>query len=504
MHFSRSLAGVALLGVFAAMAFAGAATGAPAQTTKVAATVLPSSSIEGEKLQMNRLGIRALRGVAAKPVEKNPYKAVLQNMEKANLLAGSANRPVPKSPKPVGLSYGGSSVNATAAATQDQPITMKHPSVISKAGVNAWQQETYGGYNLEPPDPSLCAGAGFVVQVVNTQIQISDNNLNKLTAPVPLEAFLGDFVNDIFDPLCSYNHSTGRWYLTEAVSDFASFSGVYIAVSTGSDPRGPWNVYFLDMTTFGGNQDTDGDGIIDVGCEISGFCLADQPNLGSDQYTIQISTNQFDLAGGGCVSGFCGAAYVLIDKVALAFGLPFPNVVAYEFDSTPNLDPDFLFGDCVTGFGPCWYSLQPADAVNGRYDTRGGGTGWAMSSGNFFGAGDNRVFLWRFGNTSSIGAFIPAITVSAGYAEIGHATYNVPGLAAQPQTVTGPNTANGNPLGDFLVLTGACSAGTPPAGCSNPGPIASRDDRMRDTMMTRTNAGVFQIWGGISAGIAWA
>ena len=34
-----------------------------------------------------------------------------------------------------------------------------------------------------------------------------------------------------------------------------------------------------------------------------------------------------------------------------------------------------------------------------------------MSSGNFFGAGDNRVFLWRFGNTSSIGAFIPAITV---------------------------------------------------------------------------------------------
>ena len=72
MHFSRSLAGVALLGVFAAMAFAGAATGAPAQTTKVAATVLPSSSIEGEKLQMNRLGIRALRAVSGKSVGAEP------------------------------------------------------------------------------------------------------------------------------------------------------------------------------------------------------------------------------------------------------------------------------------------------------------------------------------------------------------------------------------------------------------------------------------------------
>ena len=40
MHFSRSLAGVALLGVFAAMAFAGAATGAPAQINEgQAATV---------------------------------------------------------------------------------------------------------------------------------------------------------------------------------------------------------------------------------------------------------------------------------------------------------------------------------------------------------------------------------------------------------------------------------------------------------------------------------
>ena len=140
----------------------------------------------------------------------------------------------------------------------------------------------------------------------------------------------------------------------------------------------------------------------------AGLCLADQPNLGLDQYTISISTNQFGL-GADCASGFCGAAYVLIDKVALALGLPFPNVVAFDISTAPAISPDFDFGDCVTGLGACWYSIQPADTANGRYDTRSGGTQWALSALDFFGLSDNRVALWRFANTQSIGAFIPDI-----------------------------------------------------------------------------------------------
>ena len=254
MHFSRSLAGVALLGVFAAMAFAGAATGAPAQSEGSLATVAPLS---GKNMKAQKLGRSAvLAPVASKAVEKNPYKAITQASAKGNLLAGSVNRNVPKAQKPFAQSYKApSGLNATAVAQQSQPITGKHSTVLSSTGVNAFQQEQFGGYNLEPPDPSLCAGQGFVIQVVNSQVQISNGNLNKLTAPIPMEAFFGDFVNSLFDPLCSYNHSTGRWYMTEAVSDFATFSGVYIAVSTSSDPRGPWNIYFLDLGTFGGDPD---------------------------------------------------------------------------------------------------------------------------------------------------------------------------------------------------------------------------------------------------------
>jgi hypothetical protein len=474
------------------MAFAGAATGAPAQSEGMTAL---GPSFSGTKLPINKLGVKSLSPGAAKAVEKNPYKAVVvaQANAKGALLAGSVNRSVPKVQRPAALSYKApAGLNASAATAVDQPITLKSSAVQSSTGVNAYQQEQFGGYQLEPPDPSLCAGQGFVVQVVNQQLQISNQNLQKLSAPMPLEGFFGNFIDPMFDPLCSYNHSTGKWYITNAVSDFASFSGVFIAVSTSSDPRSPYNIYFLDLTNFGG------DGFCAVG-----FCLADQPNLGSDQFTISISTNQFELNGVLPSGGqFAGAAYVLIDKFALALGAPAPNVVAFDIGVSPGIFPDFAFGDCVNGNivgapGPCWYSIQPADAANGRYDTRNNGTEWAMSALDFFGAGDDRIATWQFVNTSSIGAFIPNITGFLRVLSIGHTTYSPPPLSAQPQAPTGPNTANGNPLGDFAVLIGICPPGTPPAGCSNPGPIDSGDDRMRDTMMTTTTTGARVMWGGL-------
>ncbi len=300
MHFSRSLAGVALLGVFAAMAFAGAATGAPAQSQLSQAQDITVPA--GVKLPMKKIGMGSMAGIGAQPVEKNAYKSLKKASAKQALISTSANRNVQKPSKASALSYKAPrAANAAATALADQPIVPKHSSVLSGTGVNAFQQELFGGYNLEPPDPSTCAGGGFVIQVVNSQVQISDGNLNKLTAPISMESFLGDFININFDPLCSYNHSTGKWYLTVGVSDFATFSGVYVAVSTSSDPRSPWNIYFLDLGQFGGDGECFEGGI--------GLCLADQPNLGSDQYTLAISTNQFDLNGPpDCAFGFCGAS----------------------------------------------------------------------------------------------------------------------------------------------------------------------------------------------------
>ncbi len=389
-------------------------------------------------------------------------------------------------------------MNATAAATVDQPVTIKNPAVLSKTGVNAWQQDIFGGYNLEPPDPSLCAGAGFVVQVVNSQVQISDGNLNHLTAPIPMEAFFGDFVNSLFDPLCSYNHSTGRFYMTEAVSDFATFSGVYIAVSTSSDPRGPWNIYFLDLGTFGG----------DGRAWRAARALPRRPaeprlrpvhDLDLDEPVRPDRCGVRQRLLWRCVrphrQGRAGARGTVPERRRI------------RHLDRPAISPDFDFGNCVTGFGACWYSIQPADTANGRYDTRSGGTQWALSALDFFGLSDNRIALWRFANTQSIGAFIPNISGSMAMLHYNGHAYTNPPLAPQPQNPTSPIQVNGNPLGDFLVLSGACPPGTAPAGCSNPGPIQTNDDRMRDTMMTTIgtcvpnhSSATRQMWGGLTSG----
>ncbi len=48
------------------------------------------------------------------------------------------------------------------------------------------------------------------------------------------------------------------------------------------------------------------------------------------------------------------------------------------------------------------------------------------------------------------------------------------------------------------MIAGLCSAGTPPDGCSNPGPIQTNDARMQDTTLTRVGAGGWIMWGGLN------
>ena len=69
------------------MAFAGAATGAPAQSEQ--STVSQVTSLTGEKLQLKKMGVTALSPVGGKALEKNPYQAVQQSNAKGNLLGAS-------------------------------------------------------------------------------------------------------------------------------------------------------------------------------------------------------------------------------------------------------------------------------------------------------------------------------------------------------------------------------------------------------------------------------
>ena len=280
------------------------------------------------------------------------------------------------------------------------------------------------------PTPRCVLEQGFVIQVVNSQVQISNGNLNKLTAPIPMEAFFGDFVNTLFDPLCSYNHSTGKWYMTEAVSDFATFSGVYIAVSTSSDPRSPWNIYYLDLGSFGGDPDNT------VAAGLLARPLSRRPaeprlrpvhDLDLDE-PVRPRRVRSALRASVALHTFSST------RSLWRSGHRSRTSSRSTSPPTPTSSRTSTFGDCVVGGGPCWYSIQPADAANGRYDTRNQGTQWAMSALEFFGSGDNRIAVWQFRNTSSIGAFIPNIPGTLGVFETGHTTYAPPPLSAQPQT----------------------------------------------------------------------
>jgi hypothetical protein len=324
----------------------------------------------------------------------------------------SFSKPVPKG-NPGDAPY----VAPAYATVPSLPIANASPP-LHKTGVTGYEQRIWGGYSLEPPDTEICAGNGYLIQTVNNIIEIYDANGNELSPPMPAEYFFSEFVYDVFDPKCYWDPDTNHWFITWAVADFisGSFSGVYIAVSQTANPLAPWNIYFLDTTDPFGNTGCAGDSGI--------ACLGDQPLLGADKWTLQISTNEFPLVG-----GFNGAGYFLIDKTALALGLPGPNVVGFDLGDVTTPD-----GACPTDSSgaPCWYSVQPAESSNANYMTALNGTAFALSALDFFGANDDRVAIWVFDNTRTISGVAPDI--GGGVTTIGGlGSYGPPPFAVQPE-----------------------------------------------------------------------
>jgi hypothetical protein len=336
------------------------------------------------------------------------------------------------------------------------PIVGHPAQVMAKQGLNANDQYWFGGYELEPPDPDIAAGNGMLVQVVNNLVGVYDQTGHQLLAPVSMEAFFGDFASFLSDPKVYFDPDTKHWFVTELMYDFYGsfdYSGVYIAVSQTGSPAGGWNIYYLDTSDPFGNS----------GCwfDTGVACLPDQPLLGADKWTLQISTNEFSLFG-----DFNGAQMFYIDKTALALGLPFPNVVAADL------------GDIGVPVGMCgtpWYSVQPAESPNGTYDLHWNGTSFALSALDGCNANDNRISLWWSRNTKSIASVFPLIAISR--KTLAGPAYGMPPVATQP---------NGDiPLGNVVY-----DAFTSPQ-------IQTNDDRMNEVEF---NGRAGTLMGGLNTG----
>ena len=359
--------------------------------------------------------------------------------------------------------------------------------------------------DVEPPDQGLCAGNGSVVETNNIgEILVFNKSLQRKSAVIPLDTLMGltslGFSSG-GDPSCAFDAGNGgHWFFTQFVStnsEFAggAFTGCFagvaqaclegIAVSKGSSPFGPYNVYFLRA---------------DYNPAEPGYpyLLNDFAKIATTRDAFLLFYDEFPLnpavapgLGGG---GFNGAQEFAFNKNAMERGLPVtlssgkPNpafTVAIEnmgLLATPD-------GSCAGTKGAiCWYQVIPAQAPDPtQFDNSNGGSGFMFASLDFTGKGDNRIALFDWtglGKLNSPNCSGCSGVRFGGQLFTGVLRYFNPGVLAGQKT--GPI-----PLGDECGA--GLSIGSPaPASCPENG-IATNGDGA-----TQAGQAQGQIWGAVS------
>ena len=228
-------------------------------------------------------------------------------------------------------------------------------------------QVTNFGLTFEPPDQGLCAGNGFVVEMVNSAFRVYNTHGKTLAGPTNVNApFHEDFAAFTSDPRCHYDPATNTWFASILfISGDNTASTEDIAYNTSGDPTTNWSVFRID-TTDGGAPSTSG-------CP----CFGDQPRLGIDASNIYISTDEFSIAG----PQFDGATIYAVSKSDLVNHRSKVHFVTY-----PNLSID----------GNPALSVQPALTF---------GTAQAeyfLSQLDPFGTGDSRIGVWALTDVDSV------------------------------------------------------------------------------------------------------
>ena len=224
---------------------------------------------------------------------------------------------------------------------------------------------------FEPPDQGLCAGNGFVVEMVNSAYTVYKPNGQVVTGPFnvngPFSEGLTQFTSD---PRCYYDASTNTWFATILFisgGDFGPFgntSHLDIAVNTSGDPTGPWTDYQIDTTDPSGN-----------GCP----CFGDQPTLGIDSQNVYVTTNEFSING----PQFNGAQIYAFSKHDLVSLSPTVNMAH--------------FGNLNIG-GSIAASVQPA-LTTGTPSAE-----YFLNSLDPNGTGDQRIGLWALTKPGAVSA----------------------------------------------------------------------------------------------------
>jgi hypothetical protein len=218
------------------------------------------------------------------------------------------------------------------------------------------------GQEFEPPDQGLCAGNGFVVDMVNSAYTVYRPKGAVVTGPFningPFNEGLTQFTSD---PRCYYDASTNTWFATIL---FISGGGVGnsshldIAVNPSGDPTTVWTNYEIDTTHAGG-----------PGCP----CFGDQPTLGIDSQNLYVTTNEFSILG----PQFNGAQIYSISKQDLVSLSASPHFAHFGNLNIGGTVAASVQPAITTGVRKAEYFLNSLDP-NGTFDTRIGV--WALTN----------------------------------------------------------------------------------------------------------------------------
>ena len=467
---------------------------APSSSTSNAPAVLNSPARSGEA--------HAMPGPTAAGIAKRSHIA----RSHARATAHAAAAPTPVIPnvrcQPIGLGCDTISTSAGGATR------VKGLKAVDSASLST----NSSALDVEPPDQGLCAGNGDVVETNNIgEILVFNTALKRLSAPIPLDTVMGltsRAWSSGGDPSCEYDSSNGgHWFFTEIVSasseaNQGAFSGCFaavpvantcyegIAVSQGSSPFGPYNVYYLNADY---NPDEPG-----------------YPNLLNDFAKIGVTRDAFLvfydefplLANGFGGGGFNGAQEFAFDKTALekgrrvtlAGGVPNPNfnVAIENMGLLPTPDGTCASTSPDTAGIDCWSAVIPAQpADSGQWDNHYGGSGFMVSAldfESFFGnpsPGDNRVAAWDWTGLSNLNS---SDCRSCSGVNFGGQVFTGQQPYYGPENIFGvgnlsPQKAGPIPLGDECTVVGAPSQPCPEGGI-NP----------NSDSMTQVSQGQGQLW----------
>jgi hypothetical protein len=373
---------------------------------------------------------------------------------------------------------------------------------LSFEGLNHFDQRFANGgnqFSLEPPDEGLCVGGSWVMNTVNTVLQVYNaGNGSPASGVVDLNTFYGypaEFNRTtglsgpfLTDPNCWYDPVYNRWVHTVLTIDvdpptgnFLGTNHIDIAVSNTANPLGTWSVYQIPA------QDNGTQGTPDHGC-IGGFCLGDYPQIGHDANGFYVSVNSYSFFSDDPFAGYMGAQVYAMSRTDLTNGGSLQFVQVENLYSAP---------------GTPAYAVWPAESPPGQFDSSAGGTQYFLSTtggdgaetGNFRGF-SNELVLWKLQNTASLNGPGPFLTMTSSIMQVG--TYGLPPKA---------NQKPGNiPLADCLNLD--CFGFGPPPVPQTLGVLDQLDTRLFQTWyqggrLFGATGAIVNVGGEDRSGIEW-